>query len=154
MKTLQELIPYCSKRDKQSTFDDAIKYIKTLQNQIKVMAIEGGYSTMNSPQTMVSSPALIPQTCPPGTETLHENETKMGTSEFLAGFPDPYLLPVSGLPPPDGYSTIQSPLDFSSPMGIVTPLCPTSHPLDFTSAANTTPLCPTGLDSHGSSPSS
>ncbi|KAL1557377.1 transcription factor PIF5-like [Salvia divinorum] len=154
MKTLQELIPYCSKRDKLSTFDDAIKYIKTLQNQIQVMAIEG-YSTLNSTKTTASSPAPFPQTCPPGSETLYENEGKRETPGFLAGFPDPYFLPVvCGLPAPDGFSVVENPLYLTSPMGITPPLCPTSYPLDFASVANTTPLCSTSLESRGSSSSS
>ncbi|XP_057811857.1 transcription factor PIF1-like [Salvia miltiorrhiza] len=135
MKALQELIPNCSKRDKSSTFDDAIKYIKTLQNQVQEMARGGGYSTFNSPQTMISSPAPFLQTCPPMTGILHENRMRMGmettaTLDFPTSHvkvPNPYFLPSPaglGLPAPDGFSATQSPLDFT--------------------------LCPTSLDSHGS----
>ncbi|KAK4401137.1 Transcription factor PHYTOCHROME INTERACTING FACTOR-LIKE 15 [Sesamum angolense] len=55
MKTLQELIPNCNKRDKASTLDDAIKYIKTLQYHVQMMSMGAGFSMLRSP-TMMPQP--------------------------------------------------------------------------------------------------
>ncbi|GAB2246359.1 hypothetical protein Droror1_Dr00001852 [Drosera rotundifolia] len=42
MRTLQELIPNCTKVDKASMLDEAVEYLKTLQLQVQMMAMGSG----------------------------------------------------------------------------------------------------------------
>ncbi|KAL3844103.1 hypothetical protein ACJIZ3_001506 [Penstemon smallii] len=57
MKTLQEMIPNCNKRDKASALDDIINYIKTLQYQAQMMSMGAGLGL-----TMLYSPWMISTT--------------------------------------------------------------------------------------------
>ncbi|XP_047975127.1 transcription factor PIF5-like isoform X2 [Salvia hispanica] len=45
LKTLQELIPNCSKRGQASILDDAVKYINNLQTQLQMMSMTAIWPT-------------------------------------------------------------------------------------------------------------
>ncbi|KAH6831187.1 hypothetical protein C2S53_009382 [Perilla frutescens var. hirtella] len=128
IKALQELIPNCSKRDKSSTFDDAIQYIKTLQNQVQMMSTGASYSTLKSPLPMMPHPHPHPrqqgmhipnpppflQTGSPSIGIKYGIGTETGTgmsamfpSLDFPGLPNQCLLPSS--------ATSRMPLNFTSP---------------------------------------
>ncbi|KAL1212967.1 putative transcription factor [Cardamine amara subsp. amara] len=52
MKTLQELIPHCSKTDKASMLDDAIEYVKWLQRLLQMMSTGSGMMPIMYPPNM------------------------------------------------------------------------------------------------------
>ncbi|KAL9167922.1 hypothetical protein ABFS82_05G128200 [Erythranthe guttata] len=66
LKVLQELVPKCNKRDKEATLDDAIEYIKILQNQVQEKQTTGSASfpvpvfpwMMQPPQPGMQVPTL------------------------------------------------------------------------------------------------
>ncbi|CAI9091188.1 OLC1v1026148C1 [Oldenlandia corymbosa var. corymbosa] len=60
MKALQNLIPNCNTRDKATMLDDAIRYIKSLQDQVTTASIGAGY--------MIQSPNM---TSPAGYQFVH-----------------------------------------------------------------------------------
>ncbi|XP_012847031.1 PREDICTED: transcription factor PIL1-like [Erythranthe guttata] len=60
MKALRELIPNCDKRDKGHVLDEAMKYIKTLQNQVQMMSMGAGFSMFHSPFMMPQTGMQIP----------------------------------------------------------------------------------------------
>ncbi|KAK8921797.1 Transcription factor PIF1 [Platanthera zijinensis] len=49
MKALQDLIPHCTKSDKASMLDEAIEYLKSLQQQVQIMWMGSGMATMMFP---------------------------------------------------------------------------------------------------------
>ncbi|KAL0909446.1 hypothetical protein M5K25_020318 [Dendrobium thyrsiflorum] len=49
MKALQDLIPHCTKSDKASMLDEAIEYLKSLQQQVQLMWMGSGMATMMFP---------------------------------------------------------------------------------------------------------
>ncbi|KAJ0963258.1 hypothetical protein J5N97_028380 [Dioscorea zingiberensis] len=49
MRALQELIPHCNKSDKASMLDEAIEYLKALQQQVQIMWMGSGMAPMMFP---------------------------------------------------------------------------------------------------------
>ncbi|KAL2516929.1 transcription factor APG-like [Abeliophyllum distichum] len=49
IEAFQEIVPNCSKKDKASTLDDTINYIKALQTQVQVMSMGEGFTMFQSP---------------------------------------------------------------------------------------------------------
>ncbi|XP_011085374.1 transcription factor APG-like isoform X2 [Sesamum indicum] len=98
MKTLQELIPNCNKRDKASTLDDAIKYIKTLQYHVQMMSMGAGFSMLRSP-TMTPQPEHQGLQVPSFPPILHAVPGGPGAGQGLQvpSFP-PILHAVPGEP--------------------------------------------------------
>ncbi|KQJ85970.1 hypothetical protein BRADI_4g02665v3 [Brachypodium distachyon] len=61
MRTLQQLMPTCTKTDKASTLEEVIQYIKSLQYQMQVLSNGYGVPTAISPPSgMVSTTSMQP----------------------------------------------------------------------------------------------
>ncbi|KAI4374047.1 hypothetical protein MLD38_012091 [Melastoma candidum] len=59
MRTLQDLIPNCSKADKASLLDEAIKYLKMLQLQVQMMTMGAGLYMPPFPHTGIGVGRVI-----------------------------------------------------------------------------------------------
>uniref|UniRef100_A0ACD5XR62 Uncharacterized protein n=1 Tax=Avena sativa TaxID=4498 RepID=A0ACD5XR62_AVESA len=57
MRTLQQLMPRCSKTDKVSTLDEVIQYVKLLQHQLQVLSASG------YPMPLLPPPGVAPPSC-------------------------------------------------------------------------------------------
>ncbi|XP_073159009.1 transcription factor bHLH119-like isoform X2 [Henckelia pumila] len=121
MNCLQELIPNCSRRDKASVLDDAIKYIKNLQYQLQIMSMTQGYTMshvacmMQSPMhhcPVVQLPSLppLPQTRP-GPEGDHGAGDGVGISDLATAPPILGAIPeLFSMPTPQAWELAAFPI--------------------------------------------
>ncbi|KAM3316039.1 hypothetical protein ACQJBY_034273 [Aegilops geniculata] len=65
MRTLQQLIPRCSKTDKVSTLEEVIKYMKSLQHQVQVMSAIPTTPIFPPPSCMRLAGWQVPVMMPP-----------------------------------------------------------------------------------------
>ncbi|KAL8139033.1 hypothetical protein V2J09_005034 [Rumex salicifolius] len=94
MKTLQELIPRCSKTDKASTLDEAIEYLKSLQMQVQMMSMGCGMVPLMFPgvQQYMSSLGI-------GMGMGMNQQMEMGMNQQMMQFPN--VLSGSTMPIPN-----------------------------------------------------